>query len=108
MRTFFGALVAALVFLGALGWLLWQPSADDYAGEVILYRKGALKTSEVRRAGPTCWAAWYKRIEKLSLRGDGTASDGFWDYRWTLNRRGPDNPTADREWFAKNCHEPPA
>lgn len=74
---------------------------------VILMRKGQFRTSDVKKVGEWCWAAWYKTIDKILMRGDLTAVDGPWTYRWTLHRAGPDDPTADRIWFKQNCAEPP-
>lgn len=77
------------------------------AGTVVLYRDGQAKKSDVRRIGSRCWVSWHAGIEKVLLRGDGTARDATIDYRWTLDRPGPDDPVGDRRWFSLNCTEPP-
>jgi hypothetical protein len=81
-----------------------EPSAQSI-GEVVLYRNGQVRTSEVRRIGETCWVAWYPGIEKLVLNSDGTAKDSSLHYTWTLNTPGPRSKKADQEWFAKNCRD---
>jgi hypothetical protein len=86
-----------------------QFTFDNFnVGTVILYRDGEAKSSSVGKIGSRCWVAWFRMIEKVLLKGDGTADDGVLHYRWTLDRPGPDDPTADRAWFDANCTEPPA
>ena len=73
---------------------------------VVLIRDGQMKTSAVGKIGPRCWVSWYDGIEKLELRRDGTAVDPPMQYRWTLERSGPDDRAADEKWFDANCYDP--
>lgn len=69
---------------------------------ILLYRKGEFKKAEVRKTGVYCTTAWYKSIDNFALKRDGTATDGGFEYRWTLAEFG--NPL-DQKWFDKNCKE---
>lgn len=80
---------------------------DGHIAVVILYRGALAKKSEVFRIGPRCWVAWYQGIEKLVLSRDGFIVDGPFKYRWTLDRRGPDDADDDHKWFDTNCIDLP-
>lgn len=75
-------------------------------GHVILYRDGQAKKSPVYNIGSRCWVSWYDGIEKVLIHGNGTAFDTPFSYRWTLDRKGPDDTAADAMWFKNNCAEP--
>jgi hypothetical protein len=77
-------------------------------GTVVLFDdNGQIELSAVGKIGPRCWVAWFKGVNRVILRSDGTAVDGILKYRWTLDREGPDDITADQAWFKKNCADPP-
>ncbi len=87
--------------------LLSISGCDNAVGSVVLYRNGEMETSDVRKIGSVCWVAWFKGIEKIALRSDGTAGGGNLRYTWTLNTPGPDDKLADAAWFKLNCIDPP-
>ena len=83
-----------------------QPPAGT-KNSVILFSRGEAKTSSVKKIGQYCWVDWYKGIEKVLLKSDGTAADPPFKYRWERNVPGPSDKAADLEWFKANCAEPP-
>ncbi len=72
------------------------------ANTIILQKNGELKKSEVRKFGVYCTAGWYRTIDNFYLKSDGTASDGPFNYRWTLHEF---NSEQDKFWFNKNCKD---
>lgn len=71
---------------------------------VILYRKGEVKKSEVTKIGVYCGVSWYKYLEQLLLRDDGTVYNPPFEYKWTLFEF---NSEQDKIWFKANCKQPP-
>lgn len=51
-------------------------------GEVILIRNGGMEKSNVGKFADHCWVAWYKGIEHIILKRDGTALDPPFRYTW--------------------------
>ncbi len=96
--------VAVMLFLA--GYNVDDNIGLDTIGKVILYRDGEAKVSSVSKIGSRCWVSWYKGIEKLLLKGDGTIYNPPFHYKWTLYRAGPDDPIADKMWFDANCVNP--
>lgn len=84
------------------------PNKTDVSNKtdtVILYRDGEAKRSEVTKFGVYCAVAWYKSIENLLLRRNGTITNRPFQYQWSLKEFGNEE---DLIWFDKNCKEPPS
>lgn len=74
----------------------------ETSDSVILYKDGDFRKSEVIMYGVYCTAGWYKTLDHLYLKSNGTIDDGPFHYTWTLNEF---NSEADKIWYAKTCKE---
>lgn len=92
--------------LGPILCLILAACADNQVKEtqdsVILYRNGEFKKSPVKMFGVYCTVAWYKTLDDIYIKSDGTTKDGPFEYKWTLNEFEQD---ADKIWFDKTCKE---
>lgn len=71
---------------------------------VVLLRNGEAKKSTMSKMGAYCTVGWYRSIENLLVKRDGTITNSPFNYKWTLNEFGSD---LDKTWFDANCKEPP-
>lgn len=84
--------------------ILNKPSqVNETYDTIVMYRNGEFKKAKVIKFGVYCTASWYSyATDNVYLKSNGTATNGPWDYKWTLLEF---NSEQDKLWYNKNCKE---